>query len=73
MQKFLLALTVPALLVSFSAPVLAAPVADAGIHGAFDLNLDFDKRGRGKGKVRVPGGSGCDDPQDLIEHPECRV
>ncbi len=23
-------------------------------------------------KPRVPGGSGCDDPQDIIEHPECR-
>ncbi len=22
-------------------------------------------------KPRVPGGSGCDDPRDLIEHPEC--
>lgn len=24
---------------------------------------------RGK---RVKGGSGCDDPEDVIEHPECR-
>jgi ABC-type transport system substrate-binding protein len=23
-------------------------------------------------KPRVPGGSGCDDPRDLVEHPECR-
>ncbi|MGA8515791.1 MAG: hypothetical protein WB821_13590 [Burkholderiaceae bacterium] len=23
-------------------------------------------------KPRVKGGSGCDDPEDLIEHPECR-
>ncbi len=23
-------------------------------------------------RPRVPGGSGCDDPGDLIEHPECR-
>lgn len=22
-------------------------------------------------KPRVPGGSGCDDPEDIIEHPEC--
>ncbi|EYD74713.1 hypothetical protein Rumeso_03770 [Rubellimicrobium mesophilum DSM 19309] len=28
---------------------------------------EFDRRGR-----RVRGGSGCDDPRDLIEHPECR-
>jgi hypothetical protein len=25
-----------------------------------------------RSKPRVPGGSGCDDPQDLVEHPECR-
>lgn len=25
-----------------------------------------------RNKPRVPGGSGCDDPEDLIEHPECR-
>ncbi len=23
-------------------------------------------------KKRIPGGSGCDDPRDVIEHPECR-
>lgn len=23
-------------------------------------------------KKRVPGGSGCDDPHDILEHPECR-
>jgi hypothetical protein len=25
-----------------------------------------------RSKPRVKGGSGCDDPDDLIEHPECR-
>jgi hypothetical protein len=24
-------------------------------------------------KKRVPGGSGCDDPGDYAEHPECRT
>lgn len=28
-------------------------------------------KGSGRGKPRVPGGSGCDDPEDIIEHPEC--
>ncbi len=28
----------------------------------------FEKRR----KPRVPGGSGCNSPRDLIEHPECR-
>ena len=23
-------------------------------------------------KPRIKGGSGCDDPDDVIEHPECR-
>ena len=39
--------------------------------GAFEVA----RRGRGgKGgrRPRVPGGSGCDDPGDIIEHPECR-
>lgn len=24
-------------------------------------------------KPRVPGGSGCDSPRDVLEHPECRA
>lgn len=27
--------------------------------------------GSGRDRTRIPGGSGCDDPRDLIEHPEC--
>ncbi len=30
-------------------------------------------RSSGRDRPRIPGGSGCDDPLDLIEHPECRV
>ena len=30
-------------------------------------------RSSGRDKPRIPGGSGCDDPHDIIEHPECRV
>ena len=33
-----------------------------------DRDRDDDEGGR---DPRVPGGSGCDDPDDLIEHPEC--
>ena len=29
--------------------------------------------GSGRDKPRIPGGSGCDDPGDILEHPECRV
>ena len=52
--------------------------------GAQDDGAVIAKRGRGKGgngggsgsgrdKPRVPGGSGCDDPGDVAEHPECRA
>jgi hypothetical protein len=55
--------------VGASAPAFAASADNAvtdpvKIFGANDL----DKRR----KPRVPGGSGCDDPWDIIEHPECR-
>lgn len=46
-----------------------------GGRGLIDLPGDdvVGAKGSGRGKPRVPGGSGCDDPEDLIEHPECRV
>lgn len=71
MKKIVLALTLPTLLTVFALPVHAAPMAGTGLFDAFDMSSDFDKKGRGK--PRVPGGSGCDDPQDIIEHPECQV
>jgi len=30
-----------------------------------------DRRGSGRKKERVPGGSGCDDLEDIAEHPAC--
>lgn len=30
-----------------------------------------DDRSGGRSRPRVPGGSGCDDPGDIREHPEC--
>lgn len=36
--------------------------------------VEDDRRGGGHGgRPRIPGGSGCDDPGDILEHPECRV
>jgi len=35
-----------------------------------DDNSDDDS---GRSKPRVPGGSGCDDPEDILEHPECTI
>lgn len=34
---------------------------------------DDDSNGSGRDHPRIPGGSGCDDLFDLIEHPECRI
>ena len=34
---------------------------------------DNDGSGSGRDKPRIPGGPGCDDPGDILEHPECRV
>ena len=40
---------------------------------ADDRNDDNgDLSGSGRRKPRIPGGSGCDDPGDILEHPECR-
>ena len=30
-----------------------------------------DDSGSGRSRPRVPGGSGCDSPRDILEHPEC--
>lgn len=41
---------------------------------AFAVNDEIDRKGRNRGgrsRPRVPGGSGCDDPGDILEHPEC--
>ena len=32
---------------------------------------DDTPSGSGRKRPRVPGGSGCDDPGDILEHPEC--
>jgi hypothetical protein len=64
-----------ALLVTLASAVLApahAGFAPAGSGlSAFDQLIDgqiTDKR-----KPRVPGGSGCDTPKDVAQHPECQV
>lgn len=50
-------------------PVVLAAQSDARlVLGAADTDMTVDKRS----KPRVPGGSGCDDPEDLVEHPECQ-
>ncbi len=64
MQKILMAATLAAIAVTSVAPVAAMTAA----HGLFDaafMTADLDRR-----RPRVPGGSGCDDPRDIIEHPK---
>jgi hypothetical protein len=68
-MKTLFITTAAALFLSaISAPVMAATPAD-GIYDATAIMADttVDRR-----KPRIPGGSGCDDPRDVIQHPECR-
>jgi hypothetical protein len=38
-----------------------------GFNSALNAPITLDRS-----KPRVKGGSGCDDPRDKIEHPECR-
>ncbi|MFZ1773092.1 MAG: hypothetical protein WAT78_03940 [Rhizobiaceae bacterium] len=60
------ALALPVLaIVPASAAYQAATSADQALQGSADI---LQKRS----KPRQKGGSGCDDPQDAIEHPECR-
>jgi hypothetical protein len=64
MQKILIAATLAAIAVTSVAPV-AAMTLTGGLFDASILSPEFDRR-----RPRVPGGSGCDDPRDLIEHPK---
>ena len=67
MQKLLLTATLAAIALSAVAPAQALTSA-TGLFDASVLDTAVDKRR----KPRIPGGSGCDDPRDIIEHPECR-
>lgn len=68
MKTLILAGTAAILALSMMTPVSAQPLLKAGLNVDSGVS-EFDKRRR----PRVPGGSGCDSPRDLIEHPECRV
>jgi hypothetical protein len=68
MMKTLLASTAILFAVSASA-FAAAPVQETG--EGFTIKSDTLNM-EARRKPRVPGGSGCDDPGDVAEHPECR-
>lgn len=49
-----------------------APGDDRGGDRADDSSDDDNNiSGSGRKKPRIPGGSGCDDPGDVAEHPSC--
>lgn len=73
MKTLLLSATLASVAFTFATPTFAKTEATSlqQIQEIISGEMDKRKRKRG-GKVRVPGGSGCDDPGDILEHPECR-
>ena len=66
MKSLLLATTLATIVLGSALPVTAMTKA-AGLYDASLMSSEYERR-----KPRVPGGSGCDDPGDIAEHPECR-
>ena len=66
MKTLLLTTTLASIILGAALPVAAMSTA-SGLFDATVTMADHDRR-----KPRVPGGSGCDDPGDIKEHPECR-
>ena len=64
MKKLLLTATLAAATFTAVAPAQALNLSN-GLFDASLINAEFDRR------PRVPGGSGCDTPRDIREHPEC--
>lgn len=52
-----------------TASYAAAPVTD--VTAEFKTKTQFNDMEAKRSKPRVPGGSGCDTPRDIAEHPEC--
>lgn len=61
-------MTLMAAMIAMSALTVVPVKASVDGFSAADNQSVVEKRR----KPRVPGGSGCDDPEDVIEHPECR-
>jgi hypothetical protein len=68
MKSLILATTALALAATLNFGASAGVVTD-GFH---TLDQMADSTVEKRRKKRIPGGSGCDDPEDIIEHPECR-
>jgi hypothetical protein len=70
MTKTMLAAS--ALVFALALPAFASAPAVEKVDG-FKAKTEYNTIEAKRSKKRVPGGSGCDDPRDIIEHPECRV
>ena len=66
MKTFLIAATLAGLAMPMAVSAEASRTSGGAtsVDGLFDGT--FDRR-----RPRVPGGSGCDTPRDILEHPEC--
>ena len=53
-----------------TASYAVAPVTDTSV--GFTAKIQLNDMEAKRSKPRVPGGSGCDTPRDVAEHPECR-
>ena len=74
MKHHFATLCAAALALAFAVPAQAgdaAPLTFAKV-GQPDLIQTDVLAKKGRKKPRVPGGSGCDDAGDILEHPECR-
>lgn len=56
----------------FAAAMLLEPAPAAAGGKGITKSADHQSTVVDRRKPRVPGGSGCDDPDDILEHPECR-
>lgn len=67
MKNLMIIATLAAVTLGAVAPASAMTSAK-GLFDASVLDGMVDKR-----RPRTPGGSGCDTPRDIRQHPECRV
>jgi hypothetical protein len=55
------------------AGTLGASAQPSDVRDGFNtMQFGADNAVEKRRKPRIKGGSGCDDPGDVIEHPECR-
>ncbi len=63
MKTTIQALLAAAMLMTIGAPTFADTKAG--------FNVDMPTVAAERRRKRIPGGSGCDSPRDIREHPEC--